>query len=247
MLAAPAPSADREGGGGARPSRPQPVLPPLGTLVSVHGAVSVEEASGSLKSALTGRPCRSRRRPSSTACRPQDRLGAVCGGGGGEGGLVAGGVADPGALVVSAIVKAPTAVSGAPAPSVIVRVAWWWRRRRRRACRRWGSSRASRGRCRPCRQRASRRNRRDTVDLAVRVGVLHHEADEHGGGVVGGGGRGERGLVAGGVADPGALTARTTLKVPTAVLAAPAPSLIARVAVAAAVETAARVPRLARW
>ena len=43
---------------------------------------------------------------------------------------------------------------------------------------------------------------------------------------------------------PVALAARTTLKVPTAVLAAPAPSLIVRVAVVPAVETAASVPAL---
>ena len=99
-------------------------VPALGTFVSVHGAVSVEAASGSLKSALT-RSILPLPSMSFITSVPATRTGLA---------LSVGVVAAkedwlpaasrmPLALVLSAIEKEPTAVSAAPAPSVIVSVA----------------------------------------------------------------------------------------------------------------------------
>ena len=99
-------------------------VPALGTLVSVQGAVSVEGASGSLKLAVAWSilPLPS---VSFIASVPATRTGLAL-----SVGLVVVKLAwlpaasrMPVALVASAIVKLLTAVSGAPAPSVIVRVA----------------------------------------------------------------------------------------------------------------------------
>ena len=111
----------------------------------------------------------------------------------------------PVAFVANATVKAPTAVSGAPAPSVIVSVAT--RRRDRdggERCRRRGPfcERPRGGAGRVGRERLGEGGE-DLVDLAVCARVLHDERDEDRGRLVDGSGRGERGLVAGGVVDAG--------------------------------------------
>ena len=123
VLAAPAPSViDRVAVAAAVETAASE--PALGTVVSVHGAVSMEEASGSLKSALT-RSTLPLAFTSFITSVPATRTGLAA-----SVGVVA--VKEdwlpalsrmPVALLVSAIVKAATAVSGAPAPSLIVSVA----------------------------------------------------------------------------------------------------------------------------
>ena len=110
----------------------------------------------------------------------------------------------PVALVASATVKEPTAVFAAPAPSVIVSVAVLVATATLASVPPLGTLASVHGAVpADVRRERLREHRGDVVDLAVGVGVLHRHDDQDGLGAVGRCGRGERGLVAGGVADTG--------------------------------------------
>src|SRR5207302_3339869 len=136
--------------------------------------------------------------------RHEHRLRPVRGGGGGEGGEVAGGVADAGGVGGEGDGEGPDGGVGGARPLADGEGGdgagdgdGGERAPARDARERPGGGAGAVGG-----ERLGEGGER-AVDLAVRVRVLHEQADEHRSRLVGGGARAEGGLVAGGVADAG--------------------------------------------